>query len=86
MMLSTEDSVASPPSLISNEELVKINPLYQHLIDNEPDAYYPWTTNLEEIALGEQEISIPCGFTSALYALSATTDDQLADYCSLLDS
>jgi hypothetical protein len=54
MMLSNEDSVASPQPLISNEELVKINPLYQHLIDNDPDAYYLWTTNLEEIALEEQ--------------------------------
>jgi hypothetical protein len=30
-----------------------MNPMYQHLIDNDPDAYYPWTTNLEEIALEE---------------------------------
>jgi len=53
MMLSNEDSVASPEPLISNADLVKINPMYQHLIDNDPDAYYPWTTNLEEIALEE---------------------------------
>jgi hypothetical protein len=41
MMLSNEDSVASPTPLYSNDELVKINPMYQHLIDNDPDAYYP---------------------------------------------
>jgi hypothetical protein len=86
MMLSNEDSIASPPTLISNEELVKINPMYQHLIDNNPDAYYPWTTNLEEIALEEQEINIPCGFTNALYAMTATSDEQMIDYCALLDT
>jgi len=32
------------------------------------------------------EINIPCGFTNALYALSATTDDQMADHCILLDT
>jgi hypothetical protein len=36
--------------------------------------------------LEEQEIHIPCGFINALYALSATTDDQMADYCTLVDT
>jgi hypothetical protein len=86
MMLSTEDSVASTQPLISNDELVKMNPMYQHLIDNDPDAYYPWTTNLEEIASEEQEISIPCGFTNAVYAMTGTSDEQMIDYCTLLDT
>ena len=40
--------------MISNEELVASNPLYQHLIDNDPDSYYPWTENLETIAEEER--------------------------------
>ena len=47
--------------MISNEELVASNPLYQHLIDNDPESYYPWTENLETIAEEEEEIPIPCG-------------------------
>ena len=25
----------------TNEELIAINPMYKHLIANDPDAYYP---------------------------------------------
>jgi hypothetical protein len=35
------EAVASPPPHISNDELVKINPMFQHLIANDPDAFYP---------------------------------------------
>lgn len=86
IILSNEDSVASPPPLISNDDLVKINPMYQHLIDNDPDAYYPWISNLEEIGLEEEDVIIPCGFTNALYAMTATTEEQITDYHALLDT
>ena len=86
-MLSNEDFVSSTiPAPVSNEELVALNPMYQHLIDNDPDAYYPWTSNLDEIAAEEEEIPIPCGYTNALYAMTATTDEQLNDYYALLDA
>ena len=86
-MLSSEDFVTSAvPAPVSNEELVALNPMYQHLIDNDPDAYYPWTSNLDEIAAEEEEIPIPCGYTNALYAMTATTDEQLNDYYALLDT
>ena len=75
-MLSNEDFVGSPlPTPFIN--------MYQHLIDNDPDAYYPWTNNLDEIAAEEEAIPIPCGFTTALYAMTATADD---DYFALLDT
>ena len=62
MMLSDEDFVTSTiPAPVSNAELVALNPMYQHLIDNDPDAYYPWTSNLDEIAAEEEVIPIPCG-------------------------
>jgi hypothetical protein len=86
MMMSNEDSVTSAMPTVSNEDLVAMNPMYQHLINNDPDAYYPWTSNLDEIATEEEEIAIPCGFTSALYAMTATTDEQLNDYYALLDT
>jgi hypothetical protein len=70
--------------MISNEELVASNPLYQHLIDNDPDASYPWTENLEQIAEEEEEIPIPCGYTYALYSMNITPDQQLIDYKDLL--
>ena len=66
--------------MISNEELVASNPLYQHLIDNDPDASYPWTENLEQIAEEEEEIPIPCGYTYALYSMNTTPDKQFIDY------
>ena len=84
--MSNEDPVTSTMPAISNEDLVAMNPMYQHLINNDPDAYYPWTSNLDEIATEEEEIAIPCGFTSALYAMTATTDEQLNDYYALLDT
>jgi hypothetical protein len=31
--------------------------------------------------LEEREIFIPCGFTNALYAMTATTDEQMHDNC-----
>ena len=58
--------------MVSNEDLVASNPLYQILIDGDPDASYPWTSNLEDIAVEEEEIQIPCGFTYALYIMSST--------------
>jgi hypothetical protein len=70
--------------MFSNEELVASNPLYQHLIDNDPDAYYPWTENLEQIAEEEEEIPMPCGYTYALYSMTTTPDQQLIDYKELL--
>ena len=70
--------------MISNEELVASNPLYQHLIDNDPDASYPWTENLEQIAKEEEEIPVPCGYTYALYSMNTTPDQQLIDYKELL--
>ena len=85
-MISNEDFVTSTLPTVSNEDLVAMNPMYQHLINNDPDAYYPWTSNLDEIATEEEEIAIPCGFTSALYAMTATTDEQLNDYYALLDT
>lgn len=56
MMLSNvdTDSSAAPPT---NEELIKMNPMYKYLIANDPDTYYPWTSNLDD----EEEIPIPCG-------------------------
>ena len=70
--------------MISNEELVASNPLYQHLIDNDLDASYPWTENLEQIAEEEEEIPIPCGYTYALYSMTTTPEQQLIDYKELL--
>jgi len=70
--------------MISNEELVASNPLYQHLIDNDPESYYPWTENLETIAEEEEEIPIPCAYTYALYSMTESMDQQLIDYKALL--
>jgi hypothetical protein len=70
--------------MFSNEELVASNPFYHHLIDNDPDASYPWTENLEQIAEVEKEIPIPCGYTYALYSMNTTPDQQLIDYKELL--
>ena len=70
--------------MISNEELVASNPLYQHLIDNDPESYYPWTENLETIAEEEEQIPIPCGYTYALYSMTESMDQQLIDYKALL--
>ena len=72
--------------MISNEDLVASNPLYQQLIDGDPEASYPWTSNLEEIAEEEESIPIPCGFTYALYIMSTTEDQQMIDYRELLDT
>ena len=49
--------------MISNDDLIQLNPLYQKLIDHDPDASYPWTENLEEIAVEEEDIPIPSGTT-----------------------
>ena len=70
--------------MISNEELVASNPLYQHLIDNDPESYYPWTENLKTIAEEEEEIPIPCGYTLAIYSMTESMDQQLIDYKVLL--
>ena len=72
--------------MVSNEDLVASNPLYQILIDGDPDASYPWTSNLEDIAVEEDEIPIPCGFTYALYIMSSTEDQQLLEYRTLLET
>ena len=85
MMMSDVEPVTSsaPPT---NEELIAINPMYKHLIANDPDAYYPWTSNLDEIAIEEEQIPIPCGYTAALYAMETATDQQMLDYQALLDT
>jgi hypothetical protein len=54
--------------VISNEELVASNPLYHHLIDNDPGASYPWTENLEQIA-EEEERSLYRAVTLMHYIL-----------------
>ena len=54
-MLSEEDFVTSPIQHVSIENLVALNPMYQHLIDNDPDAYYPWANNLDGIAIEKEE-------------------------------
>ena len=84
-MMSDVDPI---PSLATptNEELIAINPMYKHLIANDPDAYYPWTSNLDEIAIEEEDIPIPCGYTAALYAMETATDQQMHDYQALLDT
>ena len=71
---------------LSNEDLVASNPLYQILIDGDPDASYPWTNNLEDIAVEEEEIPIPCGFTYALHIMLSTEDQQLLEYQTLLET
>jgi hypothetical protein len=66
--------------------LVAPNPLYQILIDGDPDASYPWTNNWEDIAVEEEEIPIPCGFTYALHIMLSTEDQQLLEYQTLLET
>ena len=48
--------------------------MYQHLIDNDPDAYYPWANNLDGIAIEKEEIP-----------MTTSIDEQMNDYQALLD-
>ena len=84
IMSDVEPTTSSAPP--TNEELRAINPICKHLIANDPDAYYPWTSNLDEIAIEEEQIPIPCGYTAALYAMETATDQQMLDYQALLDT
>jgi len=70
--------------VVSNSDLVKQNPLYQRLIDNDPAATYPWPDNLEEIAAEEEEIPIPCGYSYALHIMETSIEQQIAEFKELL--
>ena len=88
-LLDNQESYPAPEfrpgiNMISNEELLELNPLYQRLIDGDPDAYYPWIENLEEIAEEEAAIPIPSGYSYALYTMQTEKSQLLAEYKELL--